>query len=336
MGGGHNGRPTLEQVAATARVSRSTVSRVVNGEPYVSEAVRDRVNQAIDRLGYLPNPAARTLVTQRSGSVALVFPEPDTRVFTDPFFAGIVRGVSQRLAGVAMQLVLVMLQNEADHARLERYVAAGHVDGVLLVSLHSGDPLPRALVSRGIPAVLNGRPHDGEHDLPYVDVDSRQGAMIATRHLAAQGRTTIATIAGPQDMCAGIDRLAGYRSALGRRYRRSLVAVGDFTRASGARAMASLLDGAPDLDAVFVASDLMAEGALSALRRAGRRVPDDVAVVGFDDSDAAPYVDPPLTTIRQPVPRIGQEMVRLLLAAMNGEPASSTVLPVELVVRGSA
>ncbi len=336
MGGGHNGRPTLEQVAATARVSRSTVSRVVNGEPYVSEAVRDRVNQAIDRLGYLPNPAARTLVTQRSGSVALVFPEPDTRVFTDPFFAGIVRGVSQRLAGVAMQLVLVMLQNEADHARLERYVAAGHVDGVLLVSLHSGDPLPRALVSRGIPAVLNGRPHDGEHDLPYVDVDSQQGAVIATRHLAAQGRTTIATIAGPQDMCAGIDRLAGYRSALGRRYRRSLVAVGDFTRASGARAMASLLDGAPDLDAVFVASDLMAEGALSALRRAGRRVPDDVAVVGFDDSDAAPYVDPPLTTIRQPVPRIGQEMVRLLLAAMNGEPASSTVLPVELVVRGSA
>ncbi|HEY9389042.1 MAG TPA: LacI family DNA-binding transcriptional regulator [Mycobacteriales bacterium] len=336
MGGGHNGRPTLEQVAATARVSRSTVSRVVNGEPYVSEAVRDRVNQAIDRLGYLPNPAARTLVTQRSGSVALVFPEPDTRVFTDPFFAGIVRGVSQRLAGVAMQLVLVMLQNEADHARLERYVAAGHVDGVLLVSLHSGDPLPRALVSRGIPAVLNGRPHDGEHDLPYVDVDSQQGAVIATRHLAAQGRTTIATIAGPQDMCAGIDRLAGYRSALGRRYRRSLVAVGDFTRASGARAMASLLDGAPDLDAVFVASDLMAEGALSALRRAGRRVPDDVAVVGFDDSDAAPYIDPPLTTIRQPVPRIGQEMVRLLLAAMNGEPASSTVLPVELVVRGSA
>ena len=335
MGGGHNGRPTLEQVAATARVSRSTVSRVVNGEPYVSEAVRDRVNQAIDRLGYLPNPAARTLVTQRSGSVALVFPEPDTRVFTDPFFAGIVRGVSQRLAGVAMQLVLVMLQNEADHARLERYVAAGHVDGVLLVSLHSGDPLPRALVSRGIPAVLNGRPHDGEHDLPYVDVDSQQGAVIATRHLAAQGRTTIATIAGPQDMCAGIDRLAGYRSALGRRYRRSLVAVGDFTRASGARAMASLLDGAPDLDAVFVASDLMAEGALSALRRAGRRVPDDVAVVGFDDSDAAPYIDPPLTTIRQPVPRIGQEMVRLL-AAMNGEPASSTVLPVELVVRGSA
>lgn len=336
MGGGHNGRPTLEQVAATARVSRSTVSRVVNGAPYVSEAVRDRVNQAIDRLGYLPNPAARTLVTQRSGSVALVFPEPDTRVFTDPFFAGIVRGVSQRLAGVAMQLVLVMLQNEADHARLERYVAAGHVDGVLLVSLHSGDPLPRALVSRGIPAVLNGRPHDGEHDLPYVDVDSRQGAIIATRHLAAQGRTTIATIAGPQDMCAGIDRLAGYRSALGRRYRRSLVAVGDFTRASGARAMASLLDRAPDLDAVFVASDLMAEGALSVLRRAGRRVPDDVAVVGFDDSDAAPYIDPPLTTIRQPVPRIGQEMVRLLLAAMKGEPASSTVLPVELVVRGSA
>jgi DNA-binding LacI/PurR family transcriptional regulator len=336
VGGGHNGRPTLEQVAATARVSRSTVSRVVNGEPYVSEAVRDRVNQANERLGYLPNPAARTLVTQRSGSVALVFPEPDTRVFTDPFFAGIVRGVSQRLAGAAMQLVLVMLQSEADHTRLERYVTAGHVDGVLLVSLHSGDPLPRALASRGIPAVLNGRPHDGEHDLPYVDVDSRQGAITATRHLAAQGRATIATIAGPQDMCAGIDRLAGYRSALGRRYRRSLVAVGDFTRASGARAMTSLLDGAPDLDAVFVASDLMAEGALSALRRSGRRVPDDVAVVGFDDSDAAPYIDPPLTTIHQPVPRIGQEMVRLLLAAMNGEPASSTVLPVELVVRDSA
>lgn len=335
-GRSRNGRPTLEEVANRAGVSRSTVSRVINGEPYVSESVRGRVASVISRLGYVPNPAARSLVTQRTGAVMLVFQEPDSRVFDDPYFAGIVRSVSQRLTELDRQLVLAMVQSDADHGRVERYLVGGHVDGALLVSLHGADPLPATLARLGVPTVLNGRTQDADHGLPCVDVDSRTGAILATRHLIERGRTTIATIAGPQDMCAGVDRLAGYRGAMGRRYRRSLVAYGEFTRQSGARAMAELLERTPDLDAVFAASDRMAEGALRTLARAGRRVPEDVAVVGFDDIDSAAYLDPPLTTIRQPVERVGAEMVRLLTNAIEGEPAASTVLPVELVVRDSS
>jgi DNA-binding LacI/PurR family transcriptional regulator len=339
--GSHTGRarPTLEDVAAHAQVSRATVSRVINGSPKVSEDVRASVEESIRALGYVPNRAARTLVTQRTDSVALVVAEPDTRVFTDPFFGGIVRGVSQELSETGLQLVLSMVQTEEDHHRFERYVQAGHVDGVLLISLHAADPLPTALSRVGIPAVIGGQPLGGGDGLPYVDIDNRSGARAAVSHLLGTGRERIATIAGPQDMCAGVDRMAGYRATLGRsRFRRSLVEVADFTEDGGHACMRALLDRHPDLDAVFAASDLMAAGALRALRLAGRRVPDDVAVVGFDDLELARYTDPPLTTVRQPTVVMGREMARLLLGlqGLRQETARSVLLPTELVIRESA
>lgn len=331
-------RPTLEDVAAHASVSRATVSRVINGSPKVSEEARDAVEASIQSLGYVPNRAARTLVTQRTDTIALVVSEPDTMLFNDPFFGGIVRGVSLELQDTGEQLVLVMVTTDADHERFERYVRGGHVDGVLLLSLHGADPLPGALAKAGIPTVLGGRMLVNDAGLPCVDVDNVGGAGLAVRRLVELGRRRIATIAGPQNMGAGVDRLTGYREALGPgRYRADLVEVGDFTQQSGATAMSALLDRTPNLDAVFAASDLMAVGALATLRSAGRRVPDDVAVVGFDDHDVATYVDPPLTTVRQPIVEMGRTMTRKLLSLLN--PAAATngadVLPTELIVRQS-
>ncbi|HKN96680.1 MAG TPA: LacI family DNA-binding transcriptional regulator [Pseudonocardiaceae bacterium] len=330
------GRPTLESVAARAGVSRATVSRVVNGLA-VTESSQAAVRRAIDELGYVPNHAARTLVTQRTDLIALVLPESTDRVFSDDqFFPGVVNGVSQVLEQADKQLVLMLAGSAASHARIERSVAARHVDGVLLASLHGADPLPAALARTGIPVVCNERPL-GSTPLPYVGVDNKGGAAAAVRHLLDTGRTRIATIAGPQDMIAGIDRLAGYRSALHDSSRRSIVAVGDFTLDSGVAAMRQLLADDPGLDAVFAASDLMAQGALKALRDAGRRVPDDVAVVGFDDTVIARHADPPLTTVRQPIIQIGRQMARQVLRLAAGERIEpTTTLPTELVVRQSA
>ncbi|GAA1822096.1 LacI family DNA-binding transcriptional regulator [Luedemannella flava] len=323
-------------VAERAGVSRATVSRVVNNSPTVAPELRDVVERAIRELGYVPNLAARSLVTQRTDSIALVLPESAARVFSDdPFFPGIVSGVSQELEANDKQLVLMLAGSAASHDRIERYATAKHVDGVIMASIHGADPMPAVLARSGVPVVLNGRPMSPRPDLPYVDSDNRGGAQMAAEYLLRQGRRRIATIAGPQDMIAGIDRLNGYRDALRDSDRRSIIAVGDFTRESGVHAMRQLLADDPELDAVFVASDMMAMGALRALRQAGRRVPDDVAVVGFDDNDTAPYAEPPLTTIRQRVVEIGRQTVRLVLAVAHG-PVEPVILPVELVIRESA
>jgi len=323
-------------VASHAGVSRATVSRVVNGSESVAPHLRAVVMRSVEVLGYVPNQAARSLVTQRTDALALVVPEPDSRIFSDdPFFPGIIHGVSAELEAAGKQLVLIMSASGESHARVERYAAGGHVDGVMLFSIHGEDPLPATLVRLGIPVVCNGRPL-GETALPYVDAENEGGAAEAVRYLRSRGRSRIATIAGPQDMVAGIDRLNGYLSAL--EGAPPLIAYGEFTRASGSAAMRELLATAPDLDAVFAASDLMADGALRMLRQAGRRVPDDVAVIGFDDNVVAAFADPPLTTVRQPVEMLGQELVRLLLHRLSepdGDP-ESVILPTELVVRASA
>ncbi|MCC5574717.1 LacI family DNA-binding transcriptional regulator [Microtetraspora sp. AC03309] len=329
-------RPTLEAVAARAGVSRATVSRVVNGQATVTPQIREAVMRAVDELGYVPNSAARSLVTQRTDSIALVVSEPPTRVFSeDPMFSTVIRSASLELEAADRQVVLMLAGSPKSHARIERYIAGGHVDGVMLISMHGADPLPAAITRMSVPIVSYGRPAVPV-PLPYVDNDNVGGAEKAVRHLLDRGRRRIATIAGPQDMIGGQDRLAGYRNMLRESDRRSIVAVGDFTRESGAVAMRQLLRDDPDLDAVFVANDLMAVGALQSLRQAGRRVPDDVAVVGFDDIEAAKFTEPPLTTIRHPFTEQAAAMVKLLLGLFEGGPADPVILPTELVVRESA
>ncbi|HEY1177792.1 MAG TPA: LacI family DNA-binding transcriptional regulator [Phytomonospora sp.] len=329
-------RPTLEQVAKLAGVSRATASRVVNGAGGVSAGVREAVRAAVDSLGYVPNPAARSLVTRRTDSIALVVSEPTSQVFgDDPFFIDVVRGVSAELEAGDRQLVLMTTDTPAGRERVKRFTSV-HVDGVLLLSCHGNDPLYSALGKQGPPVVCGGRPLYGPN-LAYVDVDNVGGARQGVDYLIKAGRRRIVTIAGPQDMNAGVDRLVGYREAIAAADRRAIVAYGDFSRDSGERAMHSLLADEPELDAVFAASDLMAIGALAALRNSGRRVPEDVAVVGFDDIEQARYAEPPLTTVQQPSPLLGREMVRMMQRILCGEPPESPMtLPTQLVLRSTA
>ncbi len=331
---------TLDEVARIAGVSRATVSRVVNGSPKVSADVRRTVEKAIDRLGYVPNRAARSLVTRKSDSIAVVITEPASRLFNDPFFPRLVRGISAALSVRDLQLVLLMPNDADDEQRTVRYLTAGHVDGVILVSLHGNDPLPDQLASRRIPSVVLGRPPRGV-DVDFVDADNRDGARRATTHLVERGCRRIATITGPHDMVAGIDRLDGYREALadaGIVFDDGLIATGDFTQAGGEAAMDRLLRERPDLDAVFCASDLMAVAALGVLQAAGRRVPDDVAVVGYDDSPIATTTRPALTSVRQPIEEMGREMVHLLAGGIeqNGRVPRHIVLATELIARASS
>ncbi|WP_030542297.1 LacI family DNA-binding transcriptional regulator [Streptomyces albus] len=333
-------RPTLEAVAAHAGVSRATVSRVVNGSTGVRAAVRDRVERAVADLGYIPNSAARSLVTRRTGAVAVIVAEPERRVFADPFFAQQLRGISRELAAHDTQLVLMLVERQEDYDRIGRYLAGGHVDGTLMFSLHRDDPLPAMAAASGLPAVFGGRPGwPGAEDDPgllYVDTDNRDGARQAVRHLRDRGRRRIAVITGPLDQTSAADRLEGYRDALGGT---GDVARGDFTAEGGERAMLELLDRCPGLDAVFASSDLMATGALRALRARGLRVPEDVAVVGYDDMEAASWSDPPLTTVRQEVEEMGRLMAGLLLRRLGVARPREDLAPVitraRLIVRAS-
>ena len=335
MNGGRR-RPTIEDVATEAGVSRGTVSRVLNGGHYVSPVTLDAVNRAIKKTGYVVNQHARSLVTQRSESVAFILSEPAERLFADPNFAVLLRGCTQALAEHDIGLFVCIAASRSERTRITRFLAAGHVDGALLVSAHAGDPLLDLLASAGVPYVACGAPPGYESKISYVAADDRGGARTMVEHLRSIGRTRIATITGPLDTFGGRGRLEGYRDVVGASFDEALVEEGDYGQESGERAMARLLERRPDLDAVFVASDAMALGALNALRRAGRRVPEDVAIGGFDDSSAALAARPALTTMRQPLQRISGEMVRLLIAAISGDEPSAVILPTELVKRGSA
>jgi DNA-binding LacI/PurR family transcriptional regulator len=331
--------PTLEGVAERAGVSRSTASRAINGGLRVSPEALASVEAAVAELGYIPNRAARSLVTRRTNSVALVVPEPDERVLTDPFFASTIQGLNAALRETDLQLVLVMARPEDIATRTVRYLRGGHLDGAVVVSHHRDDILADELHRSGLPAVYVGRPFGDGHQVRYIDLDNTGGGRMAAEHLLRIGRRRIGTIAGPQDMSAGLDRLAGWAAALDEAgMATDAVAYADFTRAGGEDAATRLLAEHPDIDALFVASDLMAVGALAVLAGAGRRVPGDVAVVGYDNLGAAATTSPALTTIVNPVvamARAAGEILIDLLAGKKVDPAPVIFAP-ELVVRASS
>ncbi|MFG2356393.1 LacI family DNA-binding transcriptional regulator [Streptomyces sp. NPDC048521] len=341
--------PTLEDVAREAGVSRATVSRVVNGVRNVDPAIQELVRQAIERTGYAPNRAARSLVTRRAETVALVVSGAGdasdgaqaafaARVFADPFFGRVVAGIVGFLRPRSVHPVLMFAESADSRQEVLTYLRQGRADGALVVSSHADDPLPALLAEARLPAVLFARP-SRPVPLSYVDLAHRDGGRLAAEHLLAQGRRKPATISGPLAVAASQERLAGFRDTLARHGHPYVpVAEGGFTLDSGVAAMTDLLAEHPDLDGVFAANDLMAQGACQVLRERGRRVPQDVAVVGFDDSTVAVTCRPRLTTVRQPVEDMAAEMARLLDEHIHGartEPTSIVFDP-ELVVRESA
>ena len=336
-----DGRPTLEDVAAYAGVSRSTASRALNDDAYVSVRAREKVLGAARDLGYSPNQAARSLVTRRTGAVAVVLSEPEAKVLDDPYFASVMHGAFRELSTVGAQMLLMFVDTRDDVPRTIKFLEGGHADGALVFAPHKGDPLPTALRLTRIPVVYGGRPGNGKRGAHAVDFDNKAGARLAVEHLYASGRRRIATVTGMLDHPAAADRMDGWRSGL-----LSvgldpvdMSEIGDFTMASAETATLKLLARCPDLDAVFAASDLMAAGVIKTLRTAGRRVPDDVAVIGFDDHPAlAPAMEPPLTSIHQDPREQVRQMVRKLIALLGGDEVrpETTILPVTLMVRASA
>ncbi|MBS1906476.1 MAG: LacI family DNA-binding transcriptional regulator [Actinobacteria bacterium] len=330
-------RPTIVDVATAAGVSRGTVSRVLNGGHWVSPDARTAVEKAIKQTGYRINAHARSLATARAGSIAFLLTESQERLFADPNFAILMRGAAEALAERDLPLVLLMAGSADEQRRATDFILGGHVDGALLVSSHRDrTPFLKTLLDADVPIVSCGVPLGFERRIGHVAADDFEGSRAMTEHLRARGRRRIATIAGPQDTQGGLDRLAGYRSELGDEVDETLIAYGDYSRDSGETAMRELLDRAPDLDAVFAANDVMAAAALDVLATAGRRVPDDVAVAGFDDAPIASRTSPQLTTVQQPLERISHETVRILLEVIDGLPAGRTTMPTRLVLRESA
>ncbi len=328
----------IRDIARLSGVSRSTVSRVLNHAPNVNEETRQRVLKVIEEHNYRPNVAARTLVTQRSNVLGIYIPYLVDELFTDPYFAVLIQGIT-RCANENNYDVMLWLQEQDNVEHLHsRVMDSRMADGLILASTPKHDLLPLTLLERGRTFVMNGHPwHDAER-MNYVDSTNRQGAQQAVEHLARLGRRRIGTITGRLELGSGMDRFIGYRQALQRLNREvdeNLIVEGDFTEAGGYAGMRRLLVYKPD--AVFVASDHMAMGALRAIREAGMRVPDDIAIVGFDDMPFATLATPPLTTIRQSVLRIGQLATEGLIGLLQGTitPPYQVSLPTQLVIRES-
>jgi LacI family transcriptional regulator len=329
---------TLEDIAKLVGVHRSTVSRVINGSPKVSPDVRDRVLQVIRETGYQPNAAARTLASQRSWMIGLVLPRSVSVFFTDPYFPHLTQGIAFGCNNHDYTLCLFLVGNKEDEEKiLPRLSRRGMLDGILIQSGTSDDKLIDQLNASSIPSAMIGRPNNPE-GLSFIDVDNVRAAEIATDHLINLGYHRIATITGPIGSTVTADRLKGYQKSLiksGRSVENALIEPGNFSEIDAYNAMKVLLEKQPD--AVFAASDIMAAGAIRAVKEIGLRIPEDIAFVGFDDIPLGGLSTIPLTTIRQPIMKFGVRAVELLIDLIeNGTtPPKQIIMDAELIIRDS-
>jgi LacI family transcriptional regulator len=335
--GGTMSRLTLERVAALAGVSRSTASRVINGQDGVRPEVRRRVLDVIELTGFVPHAAARTLAGQRSRILGLAIRQTTRQVFSDPYFAALVQGVSRACTQQDQTLSLFLFESAGDHDQLPaRLLRTKLIDGLVITATYADDPLLWQLTDAGIPLVVVGEVSNPE--IATVDADNHGGAALAAEHLLSLGRERIGTVTGPMRSGAAATRFVAFErtlAAAGRPLQPDLVVEADFTDDAAYHAVKRLIPARPD--AIFAFSDRMALGVLRALGEAGLSVPEDVAVMGFDDLPPAQLAQPPLTTIRQEVEQAGMEAVALLLERVQdpAAPARRVELPTRLVVRGS-
>lgn len=326
--------PTLESVGELAGVSRSTVSRVINGSPGVSGKAAQAVMDAIQTLGYFPNQMAKSLASSKASVVTALIPENVDHFFADPFFRSVILGIERRLAATDLVLNL-MIAAEASFPKMLSTLAGGHSDGVIVLSHHVTHELVEVL-ERHVPVVYGGRPVNDSGDRSFVDVDNVAAARTATQHLVDRGCRRIAMIGGPEDMLSTVDRRTGFEQVTSESGTRGPIASGDYGYESGTRAARELLESGQSFDGVFIASDLMARAAVDVFLASGLSIPEDLAVVGFDDSYVATSAKPYLTTIRQDACEQGSVMVDLLTERLAGREPRVVYLPTELVRRDTA
>ena len=329
---------TLEEIARLARTSRSTVSRVINNDPNVKETTRQRIQDVIQRLNYQPNQAARSLAGGNTHVLGLVIPTGVASVFSDPYFPTLIRGISTTCQEHEYSVMLWLAEPEYERRTVMQVLQNGFIDGVIVSSMPIDEIMIEALITSRLPFILVGR-HPQHPEISFVDVENQSGARQAVDHLLACGRRRIACLSGPLNTIVGIDRQKGYLEALkahGIPKDPKLIFEGNFSEEDGYRLTQSLLPHQPD--AIFAASDAMAIGAIRLLHEEGLSVPQQVAVVGFDDMPFAAHSQPPLTTVRQPILQTGALAAESLIACIEDPDQTGCqhiLLPTELIVRES-
>jgi LacI family transcriptional regulator len=330
---------TIKEVADHLELSVTTVSRALAGYSDVAEATRVRVFEAADELGYVPTHAARQLRRQKTETVGLVFPTMGAR-FSDPFFSEFMAGIVDHASRVEHEvLVSVASEGEPEQLTYGRLVRSRRVDGFILVRMRIKDWRIRFLYDEEIPFVAFGRSQTVK-DFPHVGVDGQAGMHQLVRHIAATGRSRIGYISAPRGLTLARDRLLGYKDGLkeaGISYNEKLVVPGELTTRSGFEVANELLDLTEPPEAIIGANDLMALGAMRAAQTRGIKVGEDVAIAGFDGTEASEHAHPPLTTVSQPVYDIGRMICKMLINLIQGEMLlePQILLMPELIVRKS-
>lgn len=329
-------RVTYAEIAELAGVSEATVSRVLNGDERVDADRVNAVNKAVEKLGYKKHRAAAALASGRTGLIAVVI-DDDLSVFQDPFWGTVTSGISRVLMEHDMQTLLLVAPLEKIDSPVAQYLLRGEVDGAIFLQLQK-DSLIKKLAKQKLPLVVMGTPHTS-NPFAYVDSDNASGAFAAVEHFVKLGRKNVGVITGDLNNTAAEQRLDGYLAAVkhfGLTDSRSLITNGDWRRDSGFDLAKKLMKKNPELDAIFCSNDVMALGAVSAVIESGKSVPDDVAIIGFDDSFLAQNSHPGLSSVRQDIAALGQEAAKMVLALLRGEDVQSEILTCELVLRETA
>lgn len=331
---------TIKDVAKIAGVSTSTASLALNDKPRVSKKTKAKVLEAAQMLDYYPNIIARGLVKRKTNNLALVISHTADYIFFSPYFIEIVRGISNTTNSLGYRLMISIVSAEIEEkSAYIQIIKEGSIDGLFLLDVRLRDERILELKRENFPFVVIGRDFISK-GVSYVDPDDTNGACQAVRHLASLGHKKIAFINGHSDYMVSFDRLEGYRKALAEAelsYNPNLVRHSGFTQESGYRMMKGIINDSSDFTALFTASDLMAMGAMKAIKEKGLGIPEDIAVVGFDDIPAAAFADPPLTTVRQPICDIGALAAKILIGIVEGKRVNEKhiIMPTQLIIRKS-
>jgi len=329
-------RKTIEHIAQLAKVSKATVSRVLNNSPKVTEKTREKIMKVIKESGYYPSAMARRLTTNKAETIGLIIPSPQDKTFGNPFYTEILRGFTHQAKIEGYDLLLFINEHKFNYSRL---FYDRRVDGLLLIGVKRNDKGITQLSKNKFPYILTGKVD--YKDANYVDANNKGGAYQAVSHLTNLGHKRIAYIGGSFEFVFNQERFEGYLSALrdhNLEYGKELTMESISTQESGYEAMRKILKSSSIPTAVFAANDLDAIGAMKAIKEKGLKIPEDISLVGFDDIQLASYIEPSLTTVRQPIFKMGTTAISLLVQLIEGKEKKhpKVELPTQLIIRKSS